>query len=710
MVLTCLLGCEVDPTKRGPLPSEVVALGLEELWSIPLDGTASGLNDVEAAAFSHDGLVVVLDPGTAGLYLVDRNGGRVRRHPLGPLSDGSWPALFAMRGDTAVLASATSPACRELLLSEAHAPSDCEIGVGLAGRRTDLLLDVAFPGSVTVAGAFGSLGAIVEWNRRSDGLVGFGSPSPIEAPGDSMRLRWGASFVEGAEVGYFLSRVYPPEVWLVERAGGESLLWDGNAPAVRELPRAAGGGQGPLIDTFPRTIGTASFGGLLFHAVYAPELDQSFIRVFDQQGVRAEMDVPFYFRPIASDGVGLLLVERWIDGRELVLYEVSVDQGLPRGEAEGSSLGESRDQTPILDTAWTVGLHSSSDEVDAGSFGYISQIVATPDDGLWVLDIMLRRVMAYDAEGRLRLEFGRRGWGPGELQDPISMALTGEHLVIRDLGRQGYALYDTEGAFVESVPDPEAGPFIREPMMADGTGRVWDSRSFSTDTSSVNRLFAFRPGEDDSLALREAVPRSPHPAVEVLDESGQRSGGYVQLPHAPRFHWAVLSDGRVIAAEGDMYEIGVWEEGRLSETWGRAPRSLPVPQAIADSMVAGVREQIAERAELLSIDPTPTLRQVEPPEVWPEILGLATDPLGRVWVRVPSGDADILEFDVLSSTGDLVAGVRLRMPAPNELLPGLLSSGQGVVAFGEGMAYVGLRSPLGVHGVAAYRISGLEAR
>lgn len=359
--------------------------------------------------------------------------------------------------------------------------------------------------------------------------------------------------------------------------------------------------------------------------------------------------------------------------------------------------GRNGEQIPVLDTAWTVGLHSSVDGAE-GSFGYINQLVATSDDDVWALDILLRRMTAHDRTGRERLAFGRRGSGPGEFQDPISMAVTETHVVVRDLGHRAYIVFDKEGSFEARVPTPEDQAH-RDPMVADGSGRIWDARRFYADSTRQHVLYAFRPAEDDHASVEASLPWSVHPAIHVVGSDGERSAGYTQLPFAPRFHWTVDRDGRVLTAHGAAYEIDVWEDDRLSQTWERPARHIPVPPPVADSMAAMVRDEIVERAERVSIDPSALLEQVRPPEVWPEILGLSTDAEGRVWVRVAPDTARVLAFDVLSASGDLVRRVRLGLPTSQEPLPG-------VFAVGPGMAFAGLRSPLGVHGIAAYRIEG----
>ena len=60
--------------------------------------------------------------------------------------------------------------------------------------------------------------------------------------------------------------------------------------------------------------------------------------------------------------------------------------------------------------------------------------VAVAGDRVWVLDAGAGRIFAYDLRGRYRGAMGRKGRGPGELQDPLALGVAGDSLWVLDVG------------------------------------------------------------------------------------------------------------------------------------------------------------------------------------------------------------------------------------------------------------------------------------
>lgn len=56
-------------------------------------------------------------------------------------------------------------------------------------------------------------------------------------------------------------------------------------------------------------------------------------------------------------------------------------------------------------------------------FGLIADIEVDASGNIYVLDSKMNNVAKYDRDGRFVLRFGRRGVGPGELENPRAIAL-----------------------------------------------------------------------------------------------------------------------------------------------------------------------------------------------------------------------------------------------------------------------------------------------
>jgi hypothetical protein len=81
--------------------------------------------------------------------------------------------------------------------------------------------------------------------------------------------------------------------------------------------------------------------------------------------------------------------------------------------------------------------------------------VAVDGDRVWVLDAGAGQVYAYDPSGRYRGALGRKGRGPGELQDPLALGVAGDSLWVLDIGNGRIEFFARSGAHLrtETLPD-----------------------------------------------------------------------------------------------------------------------------------------------------------------------------------------------------------------------------------------------------------------
>src|SRR5687768_5144872 len=79
------------------------------------------------------------------------------------------------------------------------------------------------------------------------------------------------------------------------------------------------------------------------------------------------------------------------------------------------------------------------------TFGRIHAVTAGRDGSIFVVDAQVPTLRQYDAAGRHVRNFGRRGNGPGELQNPETAALVGNQLIVRDLITHRFVVYPLDG-------------------------------------------------------------------------------------------------------------------------------------------------------------------------------------------------------------------------------------------------------------------------
>jgi hypothetical protein len=96
----------------------------------------------------------------------------------------------------------------------------------------------------------------------------------------------------------------------------------------------------------------------------------------------------------------------------------------------------------------------------SGLIGGLVDWTIGPDGSLFLLDLQARQVHVTDSTGRLLRTIGRPGQGPGELERPASVHVSGESLTVVDPGNgrlQSFNL-DGEPSTSRTIPACAAGP------------------------------------------------------------------------------------------------------------------------------------------------------------------------------------------------------------------------------------------------------------
>ena len=76
-------------------------------------------------------------------------------------------------------------------------------------------------------------------------------------------------------------------------------------------------------------------------------------------------------------------------------------------------------------------------------------LAISPENQLFISDMINNRVYAFDLTGNPLFTFGRSGQGPGDLLRPASIACTKTQLIIREAGNMRFQFYDLTGKFMD---------------------------------------------------------------------------------------------------------------------------------------------------------------------------------------------------------------------------------------------------------------------
>ena len=236
-------------------------------------------------------------------------------------------------------------------------------------------------------------------------------------------------------------------------------------------------------------------------------------------------------------------------------------------------------------------------------------------------------VFKFDAAGRFLKSFGRKGQGPGELENPHHIALGRDNrLLISDLGRSLVSEFDKDGAFVGTYPLERA---IRAGA---GPGDTWI-------TQTVDQKF-----EMDKIQMTWSAHLldSTFKEIRELDSlKVQISRSDLRFPE-PLLCWSASSDRAFVADEGHGYEIHIF---RPDGTLERMIRKESAPIPISDEF----------KAKTLKPMPEPMQKAVQFPEFHTPFQSLAASDDGRLLVMTfePGDRPGEFLFDVFDKDGAL---------------------------------------------------------
>jgi hypothetical protein len=294
------------------------------------------------------------------------------------------------------------------------------------------------------------------------------------------------------------------------------------------------------------------------------------------------------------------------------LGALELAEELAFGDAPGT-------KAPIFQQAWYVAVN------EAGEIFVMDQ-----DDSC---------VKVFSKDGRHVRSIGRRGQGPGEIQNPNTIHLLKDGSLIFEDFYRGLDVFGPGGTFMEFLAAPG---FVD--VLATPGGRI---------VARVNAFSAGRPGKEirtyDSALRQKAAFRF------VPDEPRDPQ---VIKPFAGRFCWALMGEDTLALSEGSRYEIEVFSlDGRSR----RRIRKDHDPVKITPSEVDEVRARLRGRS-------------AEIPAAYAAIRGLWADDEHRLIVQTyeKAADGRSLYHDVFDREGRCLA----KMAIPERIRPQVWKDGK----------------------------------
>lgn len=395
------------------------------------------------------------------------------------------------------------------------------------------------------------------------------------------------------------------------------------------------------------------------------------------------------------------------------------------GDAEPGAAGLDSPDVPLapsVEDVYTVGV---MDGAAWEMFGSVVDVAFDEDGSLFILDNDAGHVVVVGPGGEFVRTISNKGEGPGELNQPLGLAVLGDgRIAVNDLGRgikvfsrDGESLQEAGFTFETGMPGPEMYAMPDHSLLSTGLmGRSLTSlmRGEEEEEPEGRPIGRYRlDGTQEEFHLAWAGP----PVEDTETEAGNIRMVMSRMEAFPLpLSYGVLRDGRVALADSVGYRIKILNaSGQVTGTLER-PIS---PVAVTDEMRDSERERrlaaLAEggsggggrmvfMAPTISIsgtagsgaprgpDPAEAMRRMQEdriedmvfPEEVPVISRLAVDRSNRIWVQRSALGGEPGPTDILTADGQYfgtIAADGVRIPAafgPDGLLAYIESDELGI--------------------------------
>jgi hypothetical protein len=277
------------------------------------------------------------------------------------------------------------------------------------------------------------------------------------------------------------------------------------------------------------------------------------------------------------------------------------------------------------------------------AFSEVSHITADNEGRIYVLDRKESHVKVFDRDGKYVRTIGRKGQGPGELNDPIFVYFPGNELLVTQYERLSF--FSPEGKLQRAVLMKKERP----------SRARRNSRGNMIGTSVV-----FDPGTPGLYyEVLKMYDSEMEPIKELARIQVQRRPG-VFNPFSANVYMTVDDEDRIIFGYSREYEIQIY-----------SPAGDLATRIIKEYMPVEITEK--EKAE--STTDIPPQIKVEFPRYHPPFLRFVHDEGGRIYVQTyeRGQGLNVYYHDVFDREGRFIAKVQLR-PTPVVFRKGKLYS------------------------------------
>jgi hypothetical protein len=299
------------------------------------------------------------------------------------------------------------------------------------------------------------------------------------------------------------------------------------------------------------------------------------------------------------------------------------------------------------------------------TFGRISSVTAGPDGSIFVVDAQVPVVRQYDAAGKHVRSFGRRGTGPGELQNPEAVAIAGSQLVVRDIRNRRFVVYPLAGGEPSHWNYQSSSASFR-PIVVHTDGAISTPFSFPRGNGDWQQA-VLRYDPDGAVRDTLNTPRFGAEPVMLTVAAGPGGGrASYSIAYLPAPVWVFTAKRQFIGGLPSRYSV-VIVDGRSVKRIDRGTQPVTVSAEERNELMSST-----ERTIRSANDPNFKWNGPEVPSVKPFYKEVRVDSEERIWVHLhgrsirvePTSPQDQVMYrepviyDVISSAGRYLGQIR----------------------------------------------------
>ena len=279
-----------------------------------------------------------------------------------------------------------------------------------------------------------------------------------------------------------------------------------------------------------------------------------------------------------------------------------------------------------MDEDLSIGVAEGKKEYD---FFHLSYLAVDDQEAIYAMDQGEKLVKVYDKKGNFLRFIGRKGEGPGELQNPDDIFIVNtNNLVIEDFIRN-ISYFSTTGKFIRSLSTTKIFPI----------GVSLNSRGYIfiiTNIKASNKWGKEISLYDDNLTYLKTIISIPQP----------KPNPQILKPFQPNINMSSYRDDHFIVSFKEEYELQIFN--------------------LKGELVKIIRQEyepikVTEEDVKLSVGKVSKGRKLVVPTYFPAIHSLTTDDEGRIFAHTFEKDGNGKHFiDVFDQEGRYIAKISLK--------------------------------------------------